>query len=129
MSIEQNVAARKSAQEVGKFIEWESNEFADEGARRIYFEQLLHEVASRCPEVMPKTTAPGVVPTTDSEATEFVLRSMPFGIHVGKRVGDVPLAYLAWLADQPCDFEREVKRFIKNPMIQRQYEAEVACEF
>ena len=129
MSIEQNVAARKSAQEVGKFIEWESSEFADDGARRIYFEQLLHEVASRCPEEMPKPTAPGVVPMTDAEATEFVLRSMPFGIHVGKRVGDVPLEYLAWLADQPCDFEREVKRFIKNPTIQRQYEAEVACEF
>lgn len=129
MSIEQNVAARKCAQEVGKFIEWESKEFADEGARRIYFEQLLHEVGSRCPEVLPKIETTTLGPMTDDEVNAFKYSRMPFGKFAGKEVGEVPLEYLAWLADQPGDFKEMVRRFLKNPAVQRQHKTEADCEF
>lgn len=130
MSIEQNVAARKCAQEVGKFIEWESGEFADAGAKRIYFEQLLHEVTSRCPEVIPKPIAPEVEPMKDAEAVAFGRRPIDFGKYVGTDIERVPLEYLAWLADGRVDpFKSEVHRYLLNPTVKLRHETEVSCDF
>ena len=44
----------------------------------------------------------------DEQAREFGRRTMCFGMHVGKRYDEAPLAYLEWLADQNAELARYV---------------------
>jgi hypothetical protein len=70
------------------------------------------------PRVMPP-------PMTSSEAKAFEARTIRFGVYVGTPICNVPLSYLAHLTDPSPEmdqFFRDVKRYLRNPAVQRMME-------
>jgi uncharacterized protein (DUF3820 family) len=53
---------------------------------------------------------------TDQEARQFGNQPMLFGKCVGKRLDEIELDYLDWLADQP--FHKNLRRYLASRRIQ-----------
>jgi len=58
-------------------------------------------------------------PMTDKQAKVFGAVLMPFGLHKGKRVDEVPLEYLERLTD-PSSFLKEVRRYLASRRIRNE---------
>lgn len=59
-------------------------------------------------------------PMSDVQARAFGERAIPFGQHKGRRVDEVPMDYLCWLADSPEDFKGELRRYLRSNRLQRE---------
>ncbi len=64
------------------------------------------------------TPAAPISAMTDQQARQFGRRSMPFGRHKGRRVDEVPLDYLVWLADHAALFVADLRRYCRSPRLQ-----------
>lgn len=62
-----------------------------------------------------------LTPMTDAEARGFGKQRMTFGKHAGKRVDDVEMQYLEWLADSDgTKFSLNLLRYLKSERIRRE---------
>lgn len=63
-----------------------------------------------------------VHPMSNAECRRFECKIMPWGKHKGEKIRDVPLAYLAFIADKPDEFKEDCKRYLLNDRIQNEYD-------
>lgn len=61
-----------------------------------------------------------VRPMDDFEIRQFEQQPLNFGQHKGKRIADVPRAYLEWLAYSDDDLKSELKRYLAAERIQQE---------
>lgn len=118
MTIEDNIAGRKLAEEwISLAREMESN--VPEEQRRPFWRHVFRAASHAVPEeAAPRNDRPQ--PMTADEARRFERRSMPFGQHRGKQVGDVPLEYLIWLDESSRVFQQELHRYLAAEHVQRE---------
>ncbi len=117
MSIAENIAGRKLAEEWLQLANEMLAGVPDE--QRGPFWAMIGKAATRHAPT-PSLPPPSWTPMTDDEARHFERRSMPFGQHRGKQVGDVPLEYLIWLDESQRQFGAELKRYLANERVQRE---------
>lgn len=124
MSIEDNVFARRLADEVWEFSVSEGLGLSAE-RHAAYMQRLYERMRDALPEhLQPKKVVKAdLVPMTRDELCKFGMHRMEFGKWQGKMVDEVPLDYLLWLDGQP-DFRHELRRYLANPTIQREQEGE-----
>lgn len=122
MSIEDNVAAHKAADDVWTLSMSEAAAFRGEAALR-FWERLARKVFETLPEERrPRQIIKAdIVPMMPEEVQAFERREMEFGQYIGTDVGNVPLDYLVWL-DCQSDFRRELRRYLASDQIQRTME-------
>lgn len=115
--IASKIEARKAARELYESLICEEAERIDEPQRAFFWGLLVDLVAQN---VVPKPE-PRTGPMTDEQAILFEKNvATPWGEHKGRRVSDVPLEYLVWLATQPQEFARDLNRYLASPRMQRQ---------
>ena len=61
----------------------------------------------------------GVEPFNDAQARAWGKTRIPFGIHQSKRIDEVPLEYLEYLAT-PNEFVKHLRRYLASPRIQEE---------
>lgn len=124
MTIEDNVKAKRAADEVWDFIVDAELEFQD-GTRNHYYETLLRHLLEVIPaELHPQRVVKAdLVPMKHDELCKFGMQRMEFGKHAGLMVDEVPLDYLLWLDGQP-DFRHDLRRYLASPSVQREQEDE-----
>jgi uncharacterized protein (DUF3820 family) len=125
MSIAANIAARQAAETVVDLINDELRGLIDTHGRdalvtffatlrECYRDNLTVEVVKEV-ERAPR----GPRPMTDSEASAFEARRMPWGKHKGKRIDEVPIDYLQWMLDQPDTFKVEIKQYLESEWVRK----------
>lgn len=120
MTIEQNVAQRKSAIECLEFVAECAGEFG--GAE--HFWMAVRDGASE--HLPPPKVKPSEQPMTVEEAAKFSRSLMPFGAYKDQPVGDVPLERLAWYTDQ--DWTRQAMRYLRSPDVAKEFRKESEAE-
>ena len=118
MSIEANIAGRKLAEEwIALAREMEAT--VPEEQRRPFWRHVFRASNHAAPEEStPRNDRPPQM--TADEVRRFQRRSMPFGQHRGKQVGDVPLDYLIWLDESSRVFQAELHRYLATEQVQRE---------
>ena len=117
MSIAANIAGRKLAEEWLQLAGEMAADLSEE--ERIPFWTAIAKAAGQQVQA-PAPPPPAWTPMADDEARRFERRSMPFGQHRGKQVGEVPLEYLIWLDEGQRQFGAELKRYLGNERVQRE---------
>lgn len=117
MSIEDNIAARKTAEEcIELILEWVKESDISAEAKRQAFDKvadMLDDLTNR--DRMADIPAE-LRPMGDEEKQRFEAQRMKFGKHNGYLIGDIPLDYLAWLdAEQSDPFMTNLRRYLKHP--------------
>ena len=69
----------------------------------------------------PGTT--GIEPFNDAQARAWGKTRIPFGIHQGKRIDEVPLEYLEHIAT-PNEFQKHLRRYLASPRIVQENESQ-----
>lgn len=113
-----NKRGRETAQEVAQLARLETIAMSAQ-ARARFWEQLQFEVAKELPQA-PVAAAPKQM--TDAEIREFGRSIMPFGVHLGKRIDNVPIEYLDWLLGNAAEFLVKVRQYFNSPQIQAERE-------
>lgn len=120
--LQAKIEARQAADEMHRWCCEEAGRHLNEAALRFWQRVLENVLAVLPPEYHPKRVADRHSPMTDDESRIWERReTVPFGIHKGEFVREVPLESLVWLEEQP-DFRRELRRYLRSPRIQRQQE-------
>ncbi|HWB00980.1 MAG TPA: hypothetical protein VG713_20955, partial [Pirellulales bacterium] len=74
-------------------------------------------------EYLPADPSPAIPePMGDNAAKAFGETKFPFGAHRGKRIDEVPLSYLVFVADDNA-FRQQLRRYLRSPRIQREMES------
>lgn len=81
-----------------------------------FWELLAEEAAARVAKVLVEDK-PMRIPMTDKEAQLFSQRTVPHGVHKGKRIIDVDPSY--WLFLTEGDFQRELVLYVRSPFFRR----------
>lgn len=115
--IRDNIHARESAHEIAQLARLESIGMRD-GCRTRFWECLRDEIAQEIPP--PVVSTPRQM--TDAEIREFGRSTMPFGVHLGKRIDNVPIDYLDWLLGNAAEFLVKVRQYLNSPRIQAERE-------
>ena len=102
----ENIEAREKAQEVLQLAEEEISKLGSKGKERFW--ECVREAADKH---LPSVKAPE--PMTDKECRRFGDEEMKFGQYVGKRIDEVPLDYLEWLADTELRHSRALTRYLQ----------------
>lgn len=112
MSIADNVAARREAQEIMDFIGDKSERF---------WEVLIELAQGKLP---PKPVVRnGPLPMTDEEAQRFETADFPYGLHKGKEVGEAPIGYILFLAEGDA-FIKDLRRYTASKVFARRQDEE-----
>jgi 5-methylcytosine-specific restriction endonuclease McrBC GTP-binding regulatory subunit McrB len=115
--IRDNIHARESAHEIAQLARLESIGMRD-GCRPRFWECLRDEISKEIPP--PVVSTPRQM--TDAEIREFGRSTMPFGVHLGKRIDNVPIDYLDWLLGNAAEFLVKVRQYLNSPRIQAERE-------
>lgn len=116
--IELRKAAKQAAAEMAELLT-----ACCEDASEVYIDAFWAALIEAFPQRLAtpvKTTAEE--PWTDQQARAFGQTHIPFGIHAGALVDEVPLEYLVWLVDQPDDFKQKLRKYIRSKRIQQELE-------
>ena len=84
------------------------------------FWERLRELAD---QHLPRPAAavrPELVQMTNVQAKAFGASVLSFGKHQGRRVDEVPLDYLEWLAGQENEFQKNLRRYLLSERIVRE---------
>jgi len=119
------IEARKNARVrvVPELIALLDSEFeGNPDAEDLLLEAVIAWVRRRRP-TPPATGRPrwNMEPMTDAQAKAFGASKMPFGMHNGRRVDEVPIDYLERVAD-PNEFQRALRRYLNSPRIKAERE-------
>jgi hypothetical protein len=93
--------------------------------KRIIVNELLRLLAPPDP---PTDKPDPLAPMTDVEAKYFGEKEMQYGKHAGAKYRDIPLHYLAWLADESKRTWQTLTRYLNSSQVQREWDAEVTEE-
>lgn len=93
---EERIAGRELAEEVLSFVQ----EDATEAFRHGFWRTLLEHCPS---EIRP--TAAELLVMDDCKAKAFEGSQIEFGLHRGSSYGEIPISYLAWLADSAVELQ------------------------
>lgn len=116
MSIESRVKARESAKECLDMIGWEATRVEEsEHFWHVIGEWAARECGMRLAELPPEE-GPGVMGY--DEARRFEQQVIPYGMHKGKRVGDVEPDY--WCMITESRFSRNLARYLRSRRFQEQ---------
>jgi len=77
-------------------------------------------VTEKLPPTMPTVVEVIVkdAPMRDNEARKFEEKAMPFGLHAGRAVGEIPPDYLIFMAEG-TEFTKQLKRYCASAMFFR----------
>jgi hypothetical protein len=115
--LSRRVAARRQARVIVELIQEEVISIHADAV-----DSFWHEIKKIIPpEKVPEYVPDVPKPFTDLEAQRFGQNNMPFGEYAGRKVDDVPLGYLEWLADQK--FNKHVARYVANRRIRAERES------
>lgn len=112
-----NKHGREAAHTVAEFARLDSIGMSD-GCRLRFWESLRDEIAKELPT--PVVSTPRQM--SEDEIREFGRSAMPFGVHCGKRIDNVPIEYLDWLLGDAAEFIRKVRQYLNSPRIQSERE-------
>lgn len=113
----ENKHGRESAHEIAQLARLESIGMR-EGCRARFWECLRDEIAKE----VPAQVVVGPKQMNDAELREFGRSTMPFGVHLGKRIDNVPIEYLDWLLGNAAEFLVKVRQYLNSPRIQAERE-------
>jgi hypothetical protein len=118
LSLQQNIQKREAAerayQQCKTFAAKEAAELGWEDDSR-FWEQLLRAIVSAYPQF---SSAIKLERMSDSDATKFESKLIPFGKHRGTSVKEVPLDYLEWLTGDT--FTDDLRRYVRSDKIERE---------
>ena len=121
MSIEDNIAARKAADEAFELMSLAISEqsLSPEAAAKAW-----RSIGDRIDAVTQTEREPVESPNvmSDQEAKRFERSIVSFGKHKGKAIKDVPLDYLLWVDGD--EFRGDLRRYLKREDVQREQERE-----
>lgn len=120
MTIEQNILARKEANEILSLAIDCAGDFSCPAAV-LFWAQIMAYVQSVLSErLLPvRTVEKPNRPMTPDEMEDFNRSEMPWGRHQGMSISLIPLSYLFWIDDQ-YDFRRDLRRYLASDSIQRE---------
>ena len=107
MSIAENIAARRGAEEMIAFI-------GDQSQR--YWECLIEMAKAKLPAA-PTPAAP-LPAMNEQEAIHFEATFVPYGKHAEEYVGMVPCDYLLFLTEGD-EWTKKLRRYVKSERFQR----------
>lgn len=116
-TILENKRGREAAHTVAEFARLDSIGMSD-GCRLRFWESLRDEIAKE----VPAPVVAGPKQMTEAEIREFGRSTMPFGVHLGKRIDNVPIEYLDWLLGNAAEFLVKVRQYLNSPRIQAERE-------
>ena len=119
MSLQENVACTCAARE---FIELGEDIACSYDGRRFWLAvaAMANDRAGLVEEHRDLPLVPDpLAAMTDAEAKAFGREIMSFGKHKGDKLRDIPLEYLAWLADQ-ARFHIDVMRYFRSGDVRRE---------
>ena len=101
--------------------------------QQVFWATIRKGIDAKNPPPVLKEASPGDGgPMSCHEAAEFESSLMPFGMHKGKPIADVPLKYLDWLAGAPDNFRDSIRKYLRMPrvacMLRQQLEFEAWVE-
>ncbi len=108
--------AGETADTLSKMVLDEIEGQADEVSRQIVHSRVLRALTTHYLYTPPKSQTYRVEPMTDVQAKAFEDTPMKYGKHVGKRIGDVPIDYLCYLAD-PNEWTKDLKRYLASDRV------------
>jgi len=121
MTIDTNIAARKSAETVFELAVEQSRELP-EASVVAYWCRLLLLVEQVLPSGMRVEPTSNPSPMSEDEAKAFEKRSMPWGKYNGTKIADVPMDYLLYIDDQKDEFRDRLHRYLASDRVQREQE-------
>ena len=94
----------------------------DDLGRRIVANRLAEVITPWLPTpARPEAADPRDSPMSDTEAKAHgQTQTMRFGKYEGRRIDDVPLDYLIWLADESRRLWKEMHRYLNSPRIKKE---------
>ena len=116
-NITRRIGARTHANELIAFID---SEVAMEQTTELRF-VILDTLAKRFGTITREVVSEE--PMSDAGSMAFERQQMPFGMHSGTPIADVPMDYLLWLECEP-DFRRDLRRYLRSDRIQREQTSE-----
>lgn len=117
-NVTRRVGARTHAHDLISFVE---SEVAMEQTTELRF-VVLDALAKRFGTIVREVVSEE--PMSDAESKAFERQQMPFGMHSGELIADVPMDYLLWLECEP-DFRRDLRRYLRSDRIQREQDTGV----
>lgn len=112
-----NKRGRESAYQIAELARLETIPLSAV-ARSRFWESLRDEVAKE----VPAPVVVGPKQMNDAELREFGRSTMPFGVHLGKRIDNVPIEYLDWLLGNAAEFLVNVRQYLNSPRIKAERE-------
>lgn len=109
MSIEALAAARQKAELVLELADFDAGTLPNAGRDR-YWETIAKHATAKLPK-QPEPVRPE--PMNDKAAEIYGATTMPFGQHVGNRLDDIPVEYLAMLVDDN-EFKKQLRRYLQS---------------
>lgn len=112
---------RREGQEAVKFLE--GVQPAGE-AQAVFWEEVRDLALRHAP--FPQVSYRDA-PMSDTDATHFeCMVRMPFGVHEGRLIGDVPLRYLDWLVGQrENDIVAQARAYLLRPAVKERLRKEL----
>lgn len=112
-SITENMKGRQVAATLMKLAQEEAAALGDKAQLRFW--ECLADGAGH---FIPTEDKDAVM--TDVEAARFGKTPIDFGRHEGEQIDQVPLSYLAWLADTQRTFNKELCRYLNSKRTRRE---------
>ena len=110
-----NKRGRESAHQVAELARLETIPMSAV-ARLRFWESLRDEVSQELPpQVSPRQMSA-------DEIREFGKSTIPFGVHIGKRIDNIDLGYLDWLLGESSEFVGKLRQYLADPRIQAERE-------
>jgi len=108
-SLKMNIRARKSVEELFEFVPdiIKFNKVNEE----VFWSRLAEQAAAKVGMVL--TADNPTMAMSEKDACNFEKEQVPYGKHVGKKVGAVPPTY--WVAFTESEFAKRLARYLRSP--------------
>ncbi len=114
-----NIAARKAVEEVFGLAIDEAGVLLrkfDAATATRFWVQLRALVDETIPDAKPKPDKGTPKPMSDEESRRFGKTPMPWGMHEGQAVDEVPTWYLEKVTESD-EFKNNVRRYLRSPRV------------
>ena len=112
-------AARESAQTAAELVLSEAGRHDTDA--QVAFWSEIGRLLPLPPSPVRHPASTNVEPFNDAQARAWGKTRIPFGIHQGKRIDEVPLEYLEHIATSN-EFQKHLRRYLASPRIQQENE-------
>lgn len=112
--LQKKIRGRQGADEALELIAELAEAYSGDGELS-FWSRIRDKATERLPKKESPTKSDHAM--TDGQAAMFEKSLMPYGIHEGKPIAQVPLEYLDWLIGQQDDFKVQVRRYLANKRV------------